>query len=191
MKARCQNAARPEYAEYGGRGVSICQSWQSFPAFSAWAADNGYRDDLQLDRRDVDGNYGPENCRWVPGLVNIGRRWLPRDGGYIEHLSGFLSDEEIRSAVQQVRPYKIFDGNGLYLHVLPTGRKVWRYKFIFDGREKLLTIGRYPAISLENARELHFAARTRVLSGRDPAAVKVDSKRRARRRKERRIQSGV
>jgi hypothetical protein len=70
MKARCNNPKRLAYKDYGGRGITVCESWQRFIPFMEWALANGYRDDLEIDRIDNDDQYAPGNCRWVTRAVN-------------------------------------------------------------------------------------------------------------------------
>jgi hypothetical protein len=70
IRSRCLNPLDSRYESYGGRGIKLCQEWQSGPAaFVRWSLASGYAPGLQVDRRDNDGNYEPGNCRWVARTV--------------------------------------------------------------------------------------------------------------------------
>lgn len=80
MRERCENPNHVSYKLYGGRGISVCSEWdQDYASFRDWALSSGYdfnakRGDCTLDRVDVNGNYCPENCRWVSMLIQSNNR---------------------------------------------------------------------------------------------------------------------
>lgn len=66
MKTRCYNKNDKSYRYYGARNIKVCNDWKNnFIRFKDWAISNGYKDDLTIDRINVDGNYEPQNCRWI------------------------------------------------------------------------------------------------------------------------------
>ena len=81
-----------------------------------------------------------------------------------------LTDTAIRNTKASGKPYKLFDGDGLFLLVKPNGSRLWRLKYRIDGREKLLSVGTYPEVPLKTARERRDDARRLVAGGIDPSA---------------------
>lgn len=66
IKSRCNSPNDDRYKDYGGRGIKICEEWESdYTAFKSWSISNGYAENLSIDRINNDGNYEPSNCRWI------------------------------------------------------------------------------------------------------------------------------
>lgn len=84
-----------------------------------------------------------------------------------------LIDRDVQRAKPRPKPYRLTDARGLYLTVTPSGGKLWRYKYRFEGREKLMSFGQYPDVPLVRARELHATARRLLAAGADPMAVRA------------------
>jgi len=77
MKTRCLNPAVKNYKYYGGRGIIICNQWMNFEVFYNWAINNGYADNLTIERIDNDGIYSPKNCKWIPKCQQtLNKRWI-------------------------------------------------------------------------------------------------------------------
>ncbi len=87
-----------------------------------------------------------------------------------------LTDIAVRNAPPRDRPYKLSDGQGLALLINPTGSRWWRLRYSFGGREKMLALGVYPAVSLKDARDKAAAARIVLQSGRDPSYERQSEK---------------
>src|SRR5271156_5023359 len=79
-----------------------------------------------------------------------------------------LTDTAIRGTKPGQKLFKVYDRDGLFLLVNPGGSKLWRWRYRFDGKEKLMALGEYPFVNLGQARELHFAARKTRAPGVDP-----------------------
>lgn len=75
MKSRCFNKNNISYYRYGGRGISVCKKWsENFLVFYNWAISNGYKEGLEIDRKDNDIGYQPNNCRFIEKIVNCNNR---------------------------------------------------------------------------------------------------------------------
>lgn len=75
MKKRCYNKNCPDYPNYGGRGIKVCDSWKNdFSTFYKWATENGYNINLSIDRINNNGGYEPNNCRWTDSKTQANNR---------------------------------------------------------------------------------------------------------------------
>ena len=87
-----------------------------------------------------------------------------------------LTETAIKNAKPKEKPYKLSDSGSLYIEVAPTGGKYWRFKYRIDGREKRLTIGSYPIVSLKQAREARDEAKVLLSQDIDPSQAKQEAK---------------
>lgn len=87
---RCFNPKATSYGRYGGRGITVCREWcADFSEFQKWSLEHGYADGLTIDRINNDGNYSPQNCRWVTlreQNLNTSRNHLVEINGEIKPL---------------------------------------------------------------------------------------------------------
>lgn len=91
-----------------------------------------------------------------------------------------LDDRQLRSLRPDAKPRKYADGDGLFLYVSPSGAKLWRFAYRYQGRQKLLALGPYPEVTIEEAREARLEARRLLRQGEDPAALRRAEKREAK-----------
>lgn len=99
MTSRCTNPNEPGFKNYGGRGIVVCQEWREYVVFRKWALANGYSQELQIDRIDNNGNYGPDNCHFVTSKENNRNRRSTRmvtAFGETKCLNAWIEDERCK-----------------------------------------------------------------------------------------------
>lgn len=74
MRQRCEKPHCTGWHKYGAKGIRVCEEWSTFETFRDWAYENGYSEDLTIDRINPKGNYEPSNCRWVTQKVQQNNR---------------------------------------------------------------------------------------------------------------------
>lgn len=96
IKKRCYNKNEPRYRGYGARGIVMCDEWlnpvDGFDKFVDWSLSHGYADNLTIDRIDVNGNYSPDNCRWLTLSEQNGNK---RDTIWIEYKGEMVRFQEL------------------------------------------------------------------------------------------------
>jgi hypothetical protein len=124
MIDRCTNPNSTRFSDYGGRGITVCKEWINIVGFYDWAINNGYADNLQIDRKNNDGNYCSGNCRWTTREINIQNGTLVRSNnksGYRGVCSGGWKN---RKWVAQI---KAFINHIIWVHSTPPN---WRQRHI-------------------------------------------------------------
>ena len=91
-------------------------------------------------------------------------------------MKGELSNLKCDKAAPAAKPYSFFDGGGLYLFVTPAGGKLWRWGYRYDGKNKLMSFGKYPDVPLAEVRKKHANARAELAKGDDPMALRKEAK---------------
>ena len=115
IKNRTLNLKNRQFPDYGGRGITICDEWKNdFMSFHDWAMSNGYSDELSIDRIDNDGNYEPNNCRWVTRNIQARNQRIPKNNtsGY----RGVSYDKKANKYKAQIR----VNNKSIYLGSFPT-----------------------------------------------------------------------
>lgn len=82
MIQRCTNPNDKSYLDYGGRGITVCKRWRQYGQFEAWALESGYKDGLTIERKNVNGNYSPSNCKWIPPWMQAANRTITYNNRY-------------------------------------------------------------------------------------------------------------
>lgn len=123
MKRRCYNANSKDYRWYGAKGIKICDEWMNNPSsFEKWALQNGYQDDLTIDRIDENKDYSPDNCRWVTnpqnakyksttslisvnGEVHSGRDWSEILGIGINRINTYIRTYGLDNTIEFIKRF--------------------------------------------------------------------------------------
>lgn len=110
MVKRCKHESNKEFKYYGGRGIKICDEWLDVSNFISWAEESGWKSGLQIDRIDNDGDYCPENCRFITGKENINNSRLIRSNNTSGYLGVSFSKHRKKYLAQIGGNDEVFNG---------------------------------------------------------------------------------
>jgi hypothetical protein len=96
IKERCYSERHASYHNYGAKGIKMCEEWQDFKTFYNWAMENGYQDDLTIDRHDSTKDYSPENCQWITLAENVAKSNAEKPHRKTDYLYYGISPQGIR-----------------------------------------------------------------------------------------------
>lgn len=123
IKQRCYEENNKDYKWYGGKGIKICDEWLNDPKlFEEWSLQNGYTDELTIDRINEDKNYSPDNCRWIPriynskyksttsiievdGEVHTGKDWSKILGFGVNRINTYIRQYGLDNVIEFIRRY--------------------------------------------------------------------------------------
>ena len=111
---RTLNPECKSYKDYGGRGITLFDEWLDIHNFYNWAVSNGYSDELSIDRIDNEGNYCPENCRWVSSSIQNRNKRIPKSN--TSGFKGVYLNKKTNKYVSRINVNK----NNIYLGSFPT-----------------------------------------------------------------------
>ena len=147
LKDRVLNPKNKSYIDYGGRGITVCEEWKNdFMSFYNWSMENGYSDDLSLDRIDNDGNYEPNNCRWATRTIQSRnqRIYKSNTSGY----KGVSYNKDNNKYIAQIKVNKLAIYLGSYLNVIEAG--VAYNNYIIENNLEGFILNEIPDKSLTN-----------------------------------------
>lgn len=113
MHARCYDSTSTKWNRYGGRGISVCDEWHDAATFAKWANSAGYSQSLTIERIDVNGNYHPDNCCWIPAGLQADNRTTAvvlTAWGETKPLREWVKDERCRVADRKRVRSRVADG---------------------------------------------------------------------------------